>query len=577
MEKIRELKKELRSNGQKTINGKPVSYLLSKWNEVYEYVDGITVKFTPISRKYPANVAMYVNIEAANLGLEQNEINKCSVFYEDYLLRYYNNILRELSERYTENNKIDRLVSTIRCEMPDCRIIKRSGLIYRKKNNEFVLKVFVLFPTGGGVSILGERMSRMITDILKTIDESNLLINRNELKKSCLVYEKQQVLRKYCEENNYAAFVADGSVLPRKGNGEEPLETAVPFDSPDSLRVTVPMQDGTVVTGMAIPKGVTVITGAGFSGKTTLLEAIEDGIYDHVCGDGREFVVSDRSLLITNAEDGRVVSNENISMFFRDIPFQNVTSFYTEHASGSVSQAANIIEAILCGSKLLAIDEDKSAANFMMRDETMRKLIQKEVIIPFTDRIDEIARRKAVSVILVIGGSGEYLKMADTVIMIDKFKILDVTQEVKEMSLKPRTVDEYDFSETDRVVVTSGQGTKNLVLQTVCNDENKKIICGDSTIEMTAVATIKNNEQLHSLAKIIKELITADEKKKRELNGLAATLKDELICGWENEQSDAYQANINWWYDEVRVEDIVMCINRMRGLEFEGEKDSRND
>ena len=91
--KIRELKKVLRSNGQGNLNGKPVSYLLSRWRDTYEYVDGITVKFVPLNPKYPANVAMYINLDAEILGLDGAEIERYTAFFEDYLLRYYSVLL----------------------------------------------------------------------------------------------------------------------------------------------------------------------------------------------------------------------------------------------------------------------------------------------------------------------------------------------------------------------------------------------------------------------------------------------------------------------------------------------------
>ena len=392
--KIRELKKVLRSNGQGNLNGKPVSLLLSRWRETYEYVDGISVKFVPLNQKYPANVAMYINLDAEVLGMDAAEIEAYPVFYEDYLLRYYHGLMEELSEKYTANNKLERLLSKIQCQKPDCRILKRSGMLYNKEEQTFVLKLFVLFPTGAGVSILGERISRMITDILKTVEEGAALVDKAELKERLSVYKKQATLRAFCEEKGYVAFVADGSILPRKGDSEEPLETAIPFVSPERVRAEVTMEDGSTLSGMGIPKGITVITGAGFSGKTTLLEAIESGIYNYIPGDGREFVVADRSLAVTNAEDGRYVANEDISMFFLDIPFQDIRNFTTKHASGSISQAANIIEAIAGGSCLLTIDEDKSATNFMIRDTLMRRIVKDEVIFRLRTEFEVLRNKK---------------------------------------------------------------------------------------------------------------------------------------------------------------------------------------
>ena len=568
--KIRELKKVLRSNGQAYLNGKPVSYLFSRWRETYEYVDGITVKFVPLNPKYPANVAMYINLNAELFGMDEAEIEQYPAFFEDYLLRYFSGLFEELSEKYTANNKLERLLSKIQCQKPDCRVIRRSGLLYSKEEQTFVLKLFVLFPTGAGVSILGERISRMITDILKTVEEGSTFLDQTDLRERLGVYKKQMALRRFCKESGYVAFVADGSVLPRKGDGEEPLETAVPFLAPERLRVTIPMEDGSMLTGMGVPKGITVITGAGFSGKTTLLEAIEEGIYNHVPGDGREFVVTEQSLAVTNAEDGRYVANEDISMFFSHIPFQDIRNFSTKHASGSVSQAANIIEAVAGGSCLLAIDEDKSATNFMIRDALMRRIVKDEVIIPFTDRIRSIAEQKGVSTILVIGGSGEYLKIADTVILMQEYMAADVTEEVKSLGLQ--TGEEsvtVEISLSERKVLLAGEGTKSLLLQTICTEDSKKVICGEYAVDMTAVPTLKTNEQLHSLAWVLRTLLSKEEESVECLNVVGKDYAERLFTELANEQKVSNPVYRGWWFDEIRKEEIVMCVNRARGLCFE--------
>ncbi len=571
--KIRELKKVLRSNGQGNLNGKPLSYLLSRWRDTYEYVDGITVKFVPLNPKYPANVAMYINLDTEFLGMAAEEIQQYSAFFEDYLLRYYSVLLEELSEKYTANNKLERLLSKIQCQKPDCRIVRRSGLLYNKETQSFVLKLFVLFPTGAGVSILGERISRMITAILKIVEEGSAFLDKENLWERLGAYKKQMALREFCREKGYVAFVADGSRLPRKGDSEEPLEGAVPFVSPERLQVTIPMEDGTVLTGMGVPKGITVITGAGFSGKTTLLEAIEAGIYNHVPGDGREFVVAEQSLAVTNAEDGRYVANEDISIFFSEIPFQDIRNFTTKHASGSISQAANIIEAIGGGSRLLTIDEDKSATNFMIRDELMRRIVKNEVIIPFTDRIRSIAEQKGISTILVIGGSGEYLKIADTVILMHEYVATDVTEEVKALGLtvcEEEKPNDTEISVSERRVLLTGEGTKSLLLQTVCTEDSKKVICGEYSVDMTAISSLKTNEQLHSLAWLLRNLLSKEEESAECLNVVGEEYAGRLFAELVEEQTTSNPVYRGWWFDEIRKEEIFMCVNRARGLSFGG-------
>lgn len=246
------------------------------------------------------------------------------------------------------------------------------------------------------------------------------------LKRAAALYEKQEAIRRWLKENDCCAFVADGSILPRERDGDSPLQGAVPFVSTPEDAV-----EAAGVRGMAFRKGVTVITGGGYSGKSTLLDALSAGVYNHVEGDGRELVITDESAMKISAEDGRCIRHVNLSPFIKWIPGGNPVDFSTEHASGSTSQAANIMEAVNWGSRLLMIDEDKSATNFMIQDSVMKELIEKEPITPFVERVRELAVRKDVSTILVIGGSSEYLQAADRIYMMRDYQITQVTETAK--------------------------------------------------------------------------------------------------------------------------------------------------
>lgn len=238
--------------------------------------------------------------------------------------------------------------------------------------------------------------------------------------------KKQSEIRKRIKNSEYCAFIANGSILPRISGTDLPLPGAVPFTS-------VPGDETEIagVRGMGIRRGVTVITGGGYSGKSTLLDALSAGIYDHAPGDGRELCITDGSAVTVSAEDGRSVKHINISPFIKWLPGGDTGDFSTDNASGSTSQAANIAEAVGDGAKLLLIDEDLSATNFMIWDRVMKKLIEKEPITPFTDRVRELYESLGVSTILVIGGSGEYLSVADRVYMMEDFLIHDVTGKAK--------------------------------------------------------------------------------------------------------------------------------------------------
>ncbi|RMD94921.1 MAG: ATPase, partial [Calditrichaeota bacterium] len=191
------------------------------------------------------------------------------------------------------------------------------------------------------------------------------------------------------------------------------------------------------ITGMGIPAGVTLIVGGGYHGKSTLLKALERGVYPHIPGDGREYVVTLPDAVKIRAEDGRRVEQVDISPFITNLPFgQNTKSFCTDDASGSTSQAANIMEALEAGARLLLVDEDTSATNFMVRDARMQALVHKqfEPITPFLDRVRQLYESLGVSTILVMGGCGDYLDVADTVIMMRNYLPVDITEEARKVA-----------------------------------------------------------------------------------------------------------------------------------------------
>ncbi|BCR06140.1 ATPase [Desulfuromonas versatilis] len=255
--------------------------------------------------------------------------------------------------------------------------------------------------------------------------------------------EDQQALRDQLAKQGLVAFVADGAILPRRsGIDDRPLpQDAIPFRAPESLARTLVLPNAGEVRGMAIPAGVTLIVGGGFHGKSTLLHALERGVYDHIPGDGRERVASDPAAVKIRAEDGRSVWDVNISPFIDNLPLgRDTVRFSTENASGSTSQAANIMEALECGAGVLLIDEDTSATNFMIRDERMQQLVtkDKEPITPLLHRVRELYDEHGVSTVIVMGGSGDYLEVADRVIMLDSYTVREVTAEARRIAGAPR-------------------------------------------------------------------------------------------------------------------------------------------
>lgn len=271
------------------------------------------------------------------------------------------------------------------------------------------------------IKLLADHLPHAVESFLKDFD-------RVRSQKVEELAQKQKSLREWLAKSEYCVFIANGSILPRDSGTGACKENAVPFQAPHDQEIEV-----CGIRGMGIKRGVTVITGGGYSGKSTILNAISSGIYDHILGDGRELCIADPLAVQISAEDGRCINSLDISPFISEIPGESTRNFSTQCASGSTSQAANILEAVSSGARLMLIDEDRSAANFMMKDVMMKKLIGKDPIIPYTERVNEIFRSLGISTILIIGGSGEYIPAADTVYLIDRFRIFDVTKQAKEL------------------------------------------------------------------------------------------------------------------------------------------------
>ncbi|ELB2055299.1 ABC-ATPase domain-containing protein [Vibrio parahaemolyticus] len=291
-----------------------------------------------------------------------------------------------------------------------------------------------------GRSVLGKKANNILTFHLpKFIRRATLEreLDKEAMVKHCQVVEDQSALREQLEAHNLVAFVANGSVLPRiAGNCDLPMKEAVEFTAPESLQVTLHAPNKGYVTGLGIPKGITLIVGGGFHGKSTLLNAIERSIYDHIPGDGREYIVTDHKAMKIRAEDGRCVHHLNLSNYINHLPMgKDTADFSTQDASGSTSQAAWLQESIEAGATSLLIDEDTSATNFMIRDERMQALVAKgdEPITPLVDRIGQLRDELDISTIIVMGGSGDYLDVANTVIQMHDYQAVDVTEKAKQV------------------------------------------------------------------------------------------------------------------------------------------------
>ncbi|MFZ5632904.1 MAG: ABC-ATPase domain-containing protein [Bacillota bacterium] len=368
------------------------------------------------------------------LDLYKSKIRRIAL--QDFVARNFYRLLKSVeSGDRTGPGKSGALVID-RCGQ---EILERTAVLVTA---EFIEVRFAVGLPARGRSIMGREAARLLTEVIPGLVDRSLLyknLQRAELARHVELAEDQEYLRGALKERGLVAFVGNGSVLPREsGISDRPLmgPGVVRFQSPPGLETEFDLPNTGRVTGMGIPRGVTLIVGGGYHGKSTLLRALERGVYNHVPGDGREMVVAVGDAVKIRSEDGRRVEKVDIGGFINNLPFdQDTRSFSTENASGSTSQAANIIEALESGTSLLLLDEDTSATNFMIRDSRMQRLVAKkyEPITPFIDRVRDLYSNLNVSSIIVVGGSGDYLAVADLVIMMREYRAFDVTAEAREI------------------------------------------------------------------------------------------------------------------------------------------------
>lgn len=377
----------------------------------------------------PSRVSVLVDKEKAGFPEAFYQKPHRRIALQDYLLRQFGKKIEEFNHRAKGSGK-SGLMAVSR---PGQEILERTACQIGPEDGSVRIRMEIGFPARGRTICSGE-LIRILFDFLPECVEHTLFyrkLSAKEVQRCVDLSDDQEYLREQLPKLGLCAFVANGSVLPREsGVSQKPMRSSVPFVSPESMEVTMELPHHGPLKGMGIRRGITLIAGGGYHGKSTLLKALELGVYDHISGDGREFVITDSSAVKIRAEDGRSVKKTDISMFVNDLPSgRDTKAFYTEDASGSTSQAANVIEALESGTSLLLIDEDTSATNFMVRDELMQRVVHRnqEPITPFIERARYLFEEYGVSTILVAGSSGSYFHIADCILQMEQYRPKDIT------------------------------------------------------------------------------------------------------------------------------------------------------
>lgn len=379
----------------------------------------------------PSHLTAHIDLKAADFPQAYLSQRHRRTALADYLLRKFSKELSAYAFSAKGSGK-SGFLGVSRCGQ---EVLERTACEITDSGIE--IRFFVGFPAAGRTILAGE-LEKILFQILPPCIEKIFFyrsLPAREVKEVIALAEDQFFLRREIKKRGLVAFIADGSVLPREsGVSDRPMKDGIAFVSPESLAVTLMLPNRGETRGMGIPKGITLIVGGGYHGKSTVLKALERGVYNHIAGDGREYVVTDDSAVKLRAEDGRKITNADISMFIHDLPNRKDTHrFTTSDASGSTSQAANIVEAMEAGSNLFLIDEDTSATNFMIRDDLMQKVIarDKEPITPFLERARDLYEQAGISSILVVGSSGAYFYLADRIIQMDQYHPVDITERVR--------------------------------------------------------------------------------------------------------------------------------------------------
>ena len=522
----------------------------------------------------PSKVSIWVSGRRSGFPGELYSTAERRIAFEDGLVRAFSEEAARFSFRAHGSGKS----GLIGCSRPGQEILERTACHVDPASGDIVMRMEIGFPANGRSISAGE-LIRILFEYLPAISERTLFRHReDEAKKRAAaeLADDQAFLRRYLLENDLVAFVANGSVLPREsGVSQRPLKKAVPFRSPGEMEVTIRLPHRGEVSGMGIAKGITLIVGGGYHGKSTLLEALERGVYNHIAGDGRELVITEETAVKIRAEDGRRICGTDISMFINNLPSgTDCRRFYSDNASGSTSQAANTIEAIEAGCRTFLIDEDTCATNFMLRDALMAKVVseEKEPITPFIARARDLYEKEGISTVLVAGSSGAYFRIADRVIQMDEYVPREITEKARAAALAFGPGNELPESSWPGTPVFDRVPARAKNRESGQRRAKSKVMGKDSfsinreNVDLRGLAQIADTEQVQALAQCLKvleaEIFDGNRTVREALALLESRIGQEGLTALSDTRRNVPAMAM------PRLQEIFQCVNRYRSLDL---------
>ena len=519
----------------------------------------------------PSKLSIHVKGKTAAFPPELYKDRHQRITLQDELTRKFGRQAEQFAFKAKGSGK-SGLISVSRCGQ---EVLERTACRLNPENGDIVMRFEVGFPANGR-TINARELEKILFDFLPSCVRDSLFyknLDPKRLRELIDLAEDQQYIREMLPKLGLCAFVADGSILPREsGVSSRPMKGGVKFKAPEELKVTLDLPHKGKLTGMGIRKGITLIVGGGYHGKSTLLKALELGVYNHIAGDGREYVITDDTAMKIRAEDGRSIRKTDISMFINDLPNgKDTVNFVTEDASGSTSQAANVVESIEAGTSLLLIDEDTSATNFMIRDELMQRVIHRDMepITPFIDRIRELYESYGISTVIVAGSSGAYFHIADSIIQMDRYVPKDITVYAKKeaesfpvLSGPDAPAGKPDFSRCPGPSQAFKSGDR-IKMKTIAREG---VMINKETIDLRYVEQITDSEQVTALGYCVKyaqkNILDGRKNLRRIVDELESAIERqsmEELC--ESRSSVAGMAR-------PRRQEIFACFNRYRSLKL---------
>lgn len=522
---------------------------------------------------FAAPSKLHVEVSGKTAGFPGRLYDKkhTRIALQDYLTRNFSRQAAEYSFQAKGSGK-SGILSVTRCAQ---EILERSACTVDEADGSITVRFEAGFPANGR-TINARELIKILFDFLPRCVEKALIyrnLKADQTEKVMELAEDREYIRSQLEPRGLIAFVADGSVLPREsGVSQKPMKEAVKFQSPASMQVEMDLPYRGRITGMGVRKGITLIVGGGYHGKSTLLKALEMGVYPHIAGDGREYVVTDEASVKIRAEDGRSIKKTDISMFINDLPNgKDTKAFSTEDASGSTSQAANVVEAMEAGAKALLIDEDTSATNFMVRDELMQRVIHRDMepITPFIERMRDLYEAHGISTILVAGSSGAYFQVSDCIVQMDRYIPKEITAPAKEAAASYPVLSLPEGKAPAPGYVRRPGRNPGIVhkgrikIKTMGKDG---VQLNHETIDLRYVEQLSDAEQLTCLGHIVKYMEESLLDGKKTVQQLVEQVLTEL-------EEKGFSAVCDGGYLPgnlalPRKQEIYACVNRYRGLKL---------